>query len=59
MLNFFEFLAGLRKLGQVSKREIQILFDDDLRMLRQHDFVMAVLEPPSVRPQRAGGTRRG
>ena len=44
-LNFFEFLAGLRKLGQVSKREIQILFDYDLKMLRQHDFVMAVLEP--------------
>jgi hypothetical protein len=44
-LNFFEFMAGLGQLGQVSRREIQILFDYDLGMLRQHGFVMALLEP--------------
>lgn len=44
-LNFFEFLAGLRQLGQISKREIRILFDYDLKMLRRHDFVLAVLQP--------------
>ena len=44
-LNFFEFLAGLRQLGQISKREILILFDYDLRMVRRHDFVLAVLQP--------------
>ena len=44
-LNFFEFLAGLRGLGQISDDEIIGLFDYDLRLLRQHELIMNALRP--------------
>jgi len=44
-LNFFEFLAGLRGLGQISDEEIIGLFDYDLRLITQHDFIMSTLRP--------------
>jgi hypothetical protein len=43
-LNFFELLAGLRKLGQISDEEIIGLFDYDLRSLADHTFIMNALE---------------
>jgi hypothetical protein len=44
-LNFFELLAGLRLLGQISDEEIIGLFDYDLRLIKQHEFVATVLRP--------------
>lgn len=44
-LNFFELLAGLRLLGQISDEEIIGLFDYDLRLIKQHEFVAASLRP--------------
>lgn len=44
-LNFFEFLASLRQLRQISDREILSLFEYDLRMLMDRDFVLAALKP--------------
>ena len=44
-LNFFELLAGLRLLGQISNEEIIGLFDYDLRLMKQHDFIVAALRP--------------
>ena len=44
-LNFFEFLAGLRGLGQISDDEIIGLFDYDLRLLKQHELIMNALRP--------------
>lgn len=44
-LNFFELLAGLRLLGQISDEEIIGLFDYDLRLIKQHEFVAAALRP--------------
>ena len=44
-LNFFELLAGLRGLGQISDDEIIGLFDYDLRLIRQHAFIVAALRP--------------
>jgi hypothetical protein len=44
-LNFFELLASLRKLGQISDEEIIGLFDYDLRMIAQHQFVVDALRP--------------
>jgi hypothetical protein len=44
-LNFFEFLAGLRRLRQISDPEIRILFDYDLTMIRRHEFIVAALRP--------------
>ncbi|HVX39245.1 MAG TPA: hypothetical protein VHB25_06695 [Gemmatimonadaceae bacterium] len=44
-LNFFEFLAGLRELDQITNEEITGLFDYDLRLLAHHDFIMRALEP--------------
>jgi hypothetical protein len=44
-LNFFEFLAGLRQLHQISDSEIVRLFDYDLRLIRRHDFIMKALDP--------------
>jgi hypothetical protein len=38
-LNFFEFLAGLRKLNQISDDEIIGLFDYDLKLIRRTDFI--------------------
>ena len=42
-LNFFEFLASLKKLKQISDEEILALFEYDLAMLKTHDFVLAIL----------------
>ncbi len=39
-LNFFEFVASLWKIGQLSLREIAMIFDYYLRNLKQHQFVM-------------------
>jgi hypothetical protein len=44
-LNFFEFLASLRGLGQISDEEILGLFEYDLRLVKQHEFIMNVLRP--------------
>lgn len=44
-LNFFELLAGLRQLGQISDHEIKRLFDYDIRMIGQHEFVVRALVP--------------
>lgn len=44
-LNFFEFLAGLRQLGQISDKEIIRLFDYDLRLIRKQEFIMNALDP--------------
>ncbi|MBI4502431.1 MAG: hypothetical protein HY700_14875 [Gemmatimonadetes bacterium] len=38
-LNFFELLASLRQLGQISDSEILALFEYDLRMLTNHRFI--------------------
>lgn len=38
-LNFFEFVASLRRLGQIKSEEIAMLFEYYLRLLRKHDFV--------------------
>lgn len=43
-LNFFEFLAGLRKLNQINDAEISGLFDYDLRLIGKHAFVAERLE---------------
>ena len=43
-LNFFEFLAGLRKLNQISDDEIIGLFDYDLSLIREHDYIAQSLE---------------
>lgn len=37
-LNFFEFVATLRRLGQLKPKEIQMLFHYYLRLLCRHDF---------------------
>ena len=44
-LNFFELLASLRKLGQISDEEIIGLFDYDLRMIAQQQFIVDALRP--------------
>jgi len=44
-LNFFELLAGLRGLGQISHEEIIGLFEYDLHLIKQHDFVYRALIP--------------
>jgi len=44
-LNFFELLAGLRQLGQISDDEIVRLFDYDLRLIKRQEFIMVALEP--------------
>jgi len=38
-LNFFEFVASLRKMGQLKTKEVSILFDYYLRLLSRHGFV--------------------
>jgi hypothetical protein len=44
-LNFFELLASLRQLRQISDEEIVGLFDYDLRLLKQHRFIVDALRP--------------
>lgn len=44
-LNFFELLAGLRQLKQISDDEIHGLFDYDLKLIRQHEFIVKTLKP--------------
>jgi len=43
-LNFFEFVASLRELGQIREREITMLFDYYLRLLCKHDFVRTYIQ---------------
>jgi hypothetical protein len=38
-LNFFEFVASLRKMGQLKTNEVSMMFDYYLRLLRNHAFV--------------------
>ena len=38
-LNFFEYIASLWKLGQLSQPEILMLFEYYLRLLKDRDFV--------------------
>lgn len=40
-LNFFEFIASLRVLGQLSTREICMVFEYYLLRLNDHEFIMA------------------
>ncbi len=42
-LNFFEFVASLRKLRQLKTKEIIMLFDYYLRLLGKHDFVRSYI----------------
>lgn len=44
-LNFFELLASLRKLRQISDDEIVGLFEYDLRMIAGHQFIVDALRP--------------
>lgn len=44
-LNFFELIASLRDLNQISEKEITALFDYDLRTLTNHSFVVTALGP--------------
>lgn len=44
-LNFFELLAGLRELKQISDAEIKGLFDYDLKLIREHEFIINILKP--------------
>jgi|SRR5438093_2957385 len=44
-LNFFELLAGLRLLGQITNEEILGLFDYDLTLVAQHRFITDCLKP--------------
>jgi hypothetical protein len=44
-LNFFELLASLRQLGQISDDEILVLFQYDLTMLTRHSFIIDSLGP--------------
>ena len=43
-LNFFEFVASLLKLKQLSEREILMLFEYYLRRIRDHPFVVAFVQ---------------
>jgi hypothetical protein len=44
-LNFFELLASLRKLRQISDEEIIGLFDYDLRLIAEQQFIVDALRP--------------
>ena len=44
-LNFFELLASLRRLRQISDDEILSLFEYDLRMLADREFIVSALKP--------------
>ena len=39
-LNFFEFIASLWKLGQLSIQEINLMFEYYIRLLGKFDFLM-------------------
>ncbi|MBI5308715.1 MAG: hypothetical protein HZB37_10395 [Planctomycetes bacterium] len=43
-LNFFEFVATLRQLRQLSIREIRMMFDYYLRQLGDYDFILTYLK---------------
>jgi len=44
-LNFFELLASLRKLRQITDEEIIVLFDYDLRTISEQPFIVDALRP--------------
>jgi hypothetical protein len=44
-LNFFELLASLRSLGQISDEEISALFEYDIRMIADQHFILDALRP--------------
>jgi hypothetical protein len=39
-LNFFEFVASLRRLGQIRSKEVEMLFRYYLSLLHRHPFVL-------------------
>ena len=43
-LNFFELLASLHQLGQISDDEIVALFEYDLRMIAGAPFILETLK---------------
>ena len=43
-LNFFEFLGSLKALGQISDREMDMLFEYYIRQLNDHPFVVTFVE---------------
>ena len=42
-LNFFEYIANLWELKQLSREEILKLFEYYLRLLQQHDFIVSFI----------------
>lgn len=64
-LNFFEFVASLWKLKQLSRREILMLFEYYLKRINDHQFVVGYIEKEgfeslaellkSVRQRNVGG----
>lgn len=46
-LNFFEFVAGLKAMKQLSLHEIKMLFEYYIRLLKRHDFVVKFIENQS------------
>ena len=65
-LNFFEFIASLPGLVQLEDREIALLFDYYIRLLKRHDFVMQFIRTEGFEklaslldrwPANAGGNR--
>lgn len=65
-LNFFEFIASLPGLVQLDDREIALLFDYYIRLLKRHDFVMRFIRTEGFEklasvldrwPANAGGSR--
>jgi hypothetical protein len=43
-LNFFQFIANLRQLGQLTIDEIQMMFDYYIAQLGRYDFILGYLE---------------
>lgn len=42
-LNFFEFIATLRRLGQLKPKEVSMMFDYYLGLFCRHDFVRSYI----------------
>jgi hypothetical protein len=43
-LNFFEFIASLWRLNQISIKEVAMVFEYYVLRLRDHDFIMHYIE---------------
>ena len=44
-LNFFEFVTGLLELKQITRDDLDLLFDYPLRRIREDERIMAQLGP--------------